>query len=156
MVFVLNLNIQIDLLASFLDRLVVGQVLRIVYREPNDENRRKAAPKHNHQTGKWECDFCKRDTFNTEMDAKAHSDIANPGKDCPGMPIGAVVRLHCGLTAFVLNKNMSDNFDNIRDPLKLLPVCFSHSFSLSKSQKFEIQYNCLHFSSQEMPSTSAS
>ena len=134
-VFVLNLNIQNDLRASFLDRLVVGQVLRIVYREPNDENRRKAAPKHNHQTGKWECDFCKRDTFNTEMDAKAHSDIANPGKDCPGMPIGAVVRLHCGLTAFVLNKNMSDNFDNIRDPLKLLPVCFSHSFSLSKPQK---------------------
>lgn len=91
-------------------------MLYIVHRKPNEKD--QGNPKHNAEKNTWECGFCRRADFLGTNDVWTHTDKGQ----CPGVPVGAKIRLDNGLIGFVGIKNISDNIDSARNPGQRLIV----------------------------------
>jgi hypothetical protein len=74
-------------------------------------------------TNTWECNLCYRDGFSDLPSVNDHFSPQSNLRDCPGIPLGARVRLEGGLIGFLPIKNISDSFtEKYRDPKKILKV----------------------------------
>ncbi|MFH4974474.1 hypothetical protein AB6A40_001183 [Gnathostoma spinigerum] len=91
-------------------KLVLGRVIRIVYRKPRGGDSEKRPPMRDEKTGQWKCQYCYKPDFNNINEVWQHID------SCPGQPVGVKVIFDSGITGFIPNKYLSDRPDSFIDP----------------------------------------
>uniref|UniRef100_A0A5S6QJ45 Suppressor of Ty 6 homolog n=1 Tax=Trichuris muris TaxID=70415 RepID=A0A5S6QJ45_TRIMR len=86
-------------------KVVLGRVIRIVYRRPQKDKITKSIPVRNAANGMWQCPFCLKGDFSELSEVWTHYDM----EACPGQAVGVRLRLETGLTGFIPVKFLSDS-----------------------------------------------
>ncbi|KFD47142.1 hypothetical protein M513_11992, partial [Trichuris suis] len=97
-------------------KVVLGRVMRIVYRRPQKDKITKTIPVRNAATGMWQCPFCLRGDFSELSEVWTHYDM----EACPGQAVGVRLRLEAGLTGFIPVKFLSDS--RVSNPGDLIQI----------------------------------
>lgn len=91
-------------------KLVIGSVVRIARRQPDQDAYDNANPIRDEETSLWKCPFCSKSDFPELSDVWNHFDA----KACPGEATGVHVRLDNGIMGFVKTDKLSDK--SVNDP----------------------------------------
>ncbi|CDW57332.1 transcription elongation factor SPT6, partial [Trichuris trichiura] len=97
-------------------KVVLGRVMRIVYRRPQKDKITKTIPVRNAATGMWQCPFCLSGDFSELSEVWTHYDM----EACPGQAVGVRLRLEAGLTGFIPVKFLSDS--RVSNPGDLIQI----------------------------------
>ncbi|KAI1722453.1 SH2 domain-containing protein [Ditylenchus destructor] len=114
-------------------KLVSGTILYLAYRPPNDkDNAKEFNPVYNNANGLWACMFC----FQEYGDC---NEVKEHRSRCPGIPLGAKVRLDNDMLGFVNLKNISERMGPLGDPTKYLTPGSCHLFRV-----LSVDFNKMH------------